>query len=77
MARPLGVLIAGGWYHVMSRANGRADLFLNDDDRRGFMGMVAELPDRFRMAIHAVVLMDSHCHLLVRTPEANVSHGIR
>ncbi len=58
MARPLRVVIPGGWYHVMSRGNRRAELFLNDDDRRGFMGMVAELPDRFRMEIRAVVLMD-------------------
>ncbi len=53
------------------------ELFLNDDDRRGFIGTVAELPDRFRMEIHAVVLMDNHYRLVVRTPEANLSHGIR
>src|SRR5574341_657914 len=77
MARPLRILVPGGWYHVTSRANGREDLFRTDDDRRRFLGLVAELPERFGLEIHAFVLMDSHYHLLVRTPIPNLSHALK
>ena len=77
MARALRLLIAGGWYHVMSRGNRRENLFRDDDDRRRFLGLLSEWPERFRIEIHAFILMDNHYHLLARTPEPNLSHGMR
>src|SRR5881394_3523980 len=77
MARPLRVLMAGGWYHVSSRGNRRAALFLHEADRRRFLGLASEVPERFGVEIHAFVLMDNHYHLVVRTPEPNLSHAIR
>ena len=77
MARPPSILIPDGWYHVASRANRRASLFWEDTDRRRFLGLVSELPERFHLEVHAFVLMDNHYHLLMRTPQANLSHGIR
>jgi REP element-mobilizing transposase RayT len=77
MARKLRVVVAGGWYHVVNRGNRREALFRTDTDRQQFLGRVAELPDRFRTEIHAFVLMDNHYHLLMRTPDANLSEAIR
>jgi putative transposase len=77
MARPLRLLVPGGWYHVTSRGNRREALFPEDADRRRFMGLVSEWPERFRIEVHAFVLMDNHYHLLVRTPEPNLSHAVR
>ena len=34
MARPLRILVAGGWYQVVNRGHRRSDLFLTDTDRR-------------------------------------------
>jgi REP element-mobilizing transposase RayT len=77
MSRPLRIVLADAWYQIVSRGNRRAALFLNDADRRGFLGRLAELPERFGIEIHAFVLMDNHYHLLLRTTEANLSHAIR
>jgi REP element-mobilizing transposase RayT len=77
MARKRRILVAGGWYHVVNRGNRREALFRSDTDRRRFLGRVAELPDRFRVEVHAFVLMDNHYHLLVRTVDANLSEAIR
>jgi REP element-mobilizing transposase RayT len=71
------MLIPGGWYHVTSRGKRRKALFRDDHDRRRFLGLLSELPERFRVEIHAFVLMDSHYHVVTRTPEANLSHAIR
>ena len=77
MSRPLRILVAGGWYHVVNRGQRRERIFLNDEDRRRFLGLVAELPERFGVEVHAFVLMNNHYHLLLRTPDPNLSHAIR
>jgi REP element-mobilizing transposase RayT len=77
MARPLRILVAGGWYHVTSRGNRREAIYRADTDRRRFLGLVAELPQRFGLEVHAFVLMDNHYHLVVRTPEPNLSEAMR
>ena len=75
MARPLRIDVEGAWYHVMNRGHRGQELFLDEADRRRFLGAVAELPERFALEVHAFVLMDNHYHLLVRTGEANLSQG--
>jgi REP element-mobilizing transposase RayT len=77
MARPLRLHVPDGWYHVMSRGNGGEDLFRVERDRRRFLGLVAELPERFGTEIHAFVLMDNHYHLLVRCRRTELSETLR
>ena len=71
------IIDPGWWYHVMSRGNHRENLFRDDDDRRRLLGLLSEWPERFRIEIHAFILMDNHYHLLARTPEPNLNHGVR
>jgi len=66
MARRLRIHVPEGWYHVMSRGNGGEAVYRSEEDRRRFLGLVAELPQRFGTEVHAFVLMDNHYHLLVR-----------
>ena len=47
MARPLRIDVEGAWYHVMNRGQ---ELFLDEADRRRFLGAVAELAERFALA---------------------------
>ncbi len=77
MARSLRIHVPDGWYHVTSRGNGGAAIFRDDDDRRLFLGLVSELPERFDAEIHAFVLMDGHYHLLVRCRRADLSETLR
>ncbi|MBE7503599.1 MAG: transposase [Verrucomicrobiales bacterium] len=76
MARPLRIQVAGGWYHVTSRGNRREAIYRTDTDRRRFLGLVAELPERSGLEVHAFVLMDNHYHLVVRTPEPNLGEAM-
>jgi REP element-mobilizing transposase RayT len=77
MARPLRILLAGGWYHVTSRGNRRQAIYRTDPGRRRFMGLVAELPERLGVDAHAFVLMGSHQHLLLPLPEPHQSDALR
>ncbi len=73
MARPLRIEIPGGRYHLTARGNERHDVFRDDPDRHHFIGLLAQLPERFGVLLHAYVLMPNHFHLLLETPEANLS----
>ena len=42
MARSIRIEYAGAFYHVMARGNRREAIFLDDDDRRMFLGSVGE-----------------------------------
>jgi len=43
MARPLRIEFANALYHVMSRGDGREAIVLSDDDKRRFLGVLAEV----------------------------------
>jgi putative transposase len=73
MARPLRIQRAGGRYQVTARGNERRTIFRDDRDRRHFLGLLGELPERFGIRVHGWVLMDNHSHLLWETPEPNLS----
>jgi putative transposase len=60
-------------YHVISRGNGREDIFWTDDDRLRFLRQLADGLQTSGIILYAYVLMDNHFHLLVRTPRANLS----
>ncbi len=77
MARRPRIHVADGWYHVMSRGNGGEVLYRTDEDRRRFLGLVSELPERCGAEVHAFVLMDNHYHLLVRCRRADLSETLR
>jgi len=77
MARPLRVEFPGAIYHVTSRGNARADIFLDDADRRMFLGVLTGVIDRFHWACYAWCLMTNHYHLVIETPEPNLALGMR
>jgi REP element-mobilizing transposase RayT len=77
MARPLRLQFPGALYHVTSRGNARAPIFLEDADRHRFLDILGEVVDRHRWRCHAYCLMTNHYHVLLETPEANLSPGMR
>ncbi len=75
MARPLRIEFPGARHHVMARGNERRTIFVDDADRRHFVELLAELPARHGVLVHAWVLMGNHYHLLLETPEANLGRA--
>ncbi len=77
MARHLRIEYPGALYHLTSRGNARADIVEDDADRQLFTEVLGAVVDRFGWLCHAWCLMDNHYHLLVETPTANLSRGMR
>lgn len=77
MARPLRIEFSGALYHVTSRGNSRADIFFDDRDRKVFLDTLSLTIKRYHWLCHAYCLMGNHYHLLIETPDGNLSHGMR
>ena len=77
MARPLRLEFAGALCHVAARGNERRSIFLGDadGDRATFLDVLGATCERFNWLVHAYCLMTNHYHLLVETPDANLSKG--
>lgn len=76
MARPLRIEYEGAFYHVLARGERRDDIFIQDGDKEKFLVKLAETAEKYRLLIHAYVLMDNHYHLLVETSQANLSKAM-
>jgi putative transposase len=68
---------AGAVYHLTARGNEKKRIFLDDQDRKTFLKVIGQVKSRFHWLFHSYVLMGNHYHLLVETPEANLSRGMR
>jgi putative transposase len=77
MARAVRIERAGGWYHVTARGNERRAIYRDPRDRQHFCAVLAETVGTFRLVLHVFVLMDNHYHLLVETPEPNLSRAMQ
>ena len=77
MARPLRIEYSGAWYHVMNRSRKGTDLFITDKDHYLFLDLLKETSSIFNLKIAGYCLMSNHYHLLVNTPDGNLSRCMR
>jgi REP-associated tyrosine transposase len=77
MARLLRVDRPGLWYHLTARGNEQRVTFRDARDRRHFLELLGQWVERFRIRLHAYVLMPNHYHLLAETTETNLSQSMQ
>ena len=77
MARPLRLEFPGALYHVTSRGNARDDIYLSDEDRVAWLATLGQVCARFKWVCHAYCQMTDHYHIVIETPDANLSQGMR
>ena len=76
MSRPLRLEFPGAVWHLYNRGVNRQDIFFDDRDRNLFLNILERTIQRFGWLVHAWVQMTNHYHLLVETPQANLSAGM-
>jgi REP element-mobilizing transposase RayT len=76
MARPLRIEYEGALYHLTARGNERQDIFRDDRDREEFLERLQRQREQYGTLPHAYVLMTNHYHVLLETPEANLSRAM-
>jgi putative transposase len=77
MARPLRIEYPGAVYHITNRGNDKKAVFKDDEDRETFLRILAHVNKRYHWLCHAYCLMDNHYHLMIETPDGNLSLGMR
>lgn len=75
MARPLRIEYEGALYHVTARGNERRKTFFARRDYEKFLEYLGEARGKFGIIVHGYVLMTNHYHLIIETPESNLSRA--
>lgn len=77
MSRPLRIEYPGAWHHVMNRGRRSEKIFYTDHDRKSFIKILQEASELWNLRVAAYCLMDNHYHLLIQTPDGDLSRGMR
>jgi REP element-mobilizing transposase RayT len=77
MSRPLRIEYPGAWYHVMNRGRRSENLFSDKHDYLMFIDLLIEISEMWNANIAAYCLMTDHYHILLQTPDGNISRCMR
>ncbi len=77
MTRPIRIEFSGALYHVTSRGDRRESIYEDDVDRLSFLQLLGQVVEEWNWICHAYCLMTNHYHLLIETPDGNLSKGMR
>jgi len=66
MPRPPRLIFADQCYHILNRANRRAEIFHEAADFAAFIALIGRAQERAELPILAACLMPNHIHLVVR-----------
>ncbi len=77
MARPLRIEYENACYHITARGNERKNIYTDRKDYEKFLHYIGLVHKRYRIIVYSYVLMDNHYHLLIETPEPNLSRMMR
>ena len=77
VSRPLRLDHPGAVWHITARGNERKEIFRDDHDREAWLALLAQTVDLFDWRLHAYILMGNHFHMVVETPAASLSRGMR
>jgi putative transposase len=70
MPRPPRAIVENHCYHVLNRANRRAEVFHESADYRAFIALMVKAQEHEELPILAACLMPNHFHIVVRPARA-------
>lgn len=77
MPRRPRLAFEGALYHLAARGVDGTPIFRSARDRNRFLTMLEVVVERYGWRCHGYCLMGNHYHLLVETPQANISAGMQ
>lgn len=77
MARPLRIQFPDAWYHVMNRGRREDLIFKDKGDYYAFIDLLKDCIEMWNIRVVAYCLMGTHYHILLQTPDANLSRCMR
>jgi putative transposase len=77
MPRATRTDFAGAWHHVYTRGNRRQEIFRERRDYALYMATLFDVVRDFGWRVHGYVLLPNHTHLVLETPSATLSKGMK
>ena len=77
MARPLRIEYPGAFYHVVNRGQRQGAVVDDVRDRRQFLLYLERMARQYSVVVHGYCVMTNHYHLIIETPEANLSRAVQ
>ena len=77
MARSLRIQYPGACYHITCRGNERKSIFLDTHDYETFLEKLSRSLNIYNVSLLAYACMQNHFHLLITTPDGNLSEFMR
>ena len=77
MVRPLRIEFPNALYHITSHGDRREDIYDDDTDRGRFLEVLGRVVNDYNWFCHGYCLMSNHYHLIIETPDGNLSKGMR
>lgn len=76
MSRQLRIEYKGALYHIMSHGTGLLWFYKDRKHFLLFLGLLKDLEKKYNFLFHTIIFMRNHYHILLETPDANLSKGI-
>ena len=76
MPRRLRLQYSDAIYHVMARGNGRQNIVRDDIDRDRLQEQLGKAAVRCSWHVYAFAIMSNHLHVVLKTPQPNLSRGM-
>lgn len=73
MARALRIEFEGAFYHITARGNERREIYKSRADYEKFKEYIKGAQEKYCFILHVYVFMTNHYHLIIETPQANLS----
>jgi putative transposase len=77
MPRVLRTTLPDGYFHVFASGVAGTAIFVDNEDRRSFLGLLLSAKRRYRWELHSLCLMSTHYHLVVETARRRLSGGMQ
>ena len=75
--RQLRIEFEGAMYHLVARGNRHEAIFRDDQDRQSFLCLLGDICVKASWKVHAYCFLDNHFHLVVETPIATLTSGMK
>jgi len=76
MGYPPRIEVPYGYYHVVTRGNGRRTIYVDDRDRELFLMILGRVARRYGWSFLAYCLMGNHYHFVLQLAESGISRGM-
>jgi putative transposase len=77
MPRPMRLEYDNAYYHIMNRGWRRGNIFTKDNEFKAFLNTLRDSCKQYGVFVNAYCIMSNHYHLLVHTPQGNLSQFMR